>query len=76
MARARDYLPHDHARSRACRWGEDGPAGFCDIEQRRCPGLALRNNGRDPILQEHAVGLTGAQGNHGEHVKDHWWRAR
>ncbi len=76
MARPRDYPPHDHARSRACRRGEDGLAGFCDIEQRRCPGLALRNNGRDPILQEHAFGLTGAQGNHGEHVKDHWWRAR
>ena len=51
MARARDYLPHDHARSRACRWGEDCLAGICDIEQRLCPGLALRN-GRDPILQE------------------------
>jgi hypothetical protein len=44
-----DYLPHDHARSRAYRWGEDGLAGFCDIEQRLCLSLALWN-GRDPIL--------------------------
>ena len=49
-----DYLPHDHARSRAYRWGEDGLAGFCDIEQRLCLGLALWN-GRDPILKERAV---------------------
>lgn len=47
----RDHLPHDDARSRACRWGQDGLAGICDIEQRLCPGLALRN-GRDPILHE------------------------
>jgi len=46
-----DYFPHDHARSRAYRWGEDGLAGFCDIEQRLCLGLALWN-GRDPILKE------------------------
>jgi len=76
MARARDYPPHDHARPRAGRRGQDGPAGFCDIEQRPCPGLALRNNGRDPIPQEHASGRTGAQGNHGDHVKDHRCRAR
>ena len=62
------YLPHDHARSRAYRWGEDGLAGFCDIEQRLCLGLALWN-GRDPILKERAFGLTGAEGNHGEDVK-------
>ena len=49
-----DYLPHDHARSRAYRWGEDGLAGFCDVEQRLCLGLALWN-GRDPILKERAV---------------------
>ena len=49
-----DYLPHDHARSRAYRWGEDGLAGFCDIEQRLCLGLALWN-GEDPILKERAV---------------------
>ncbi|MGO9188845.1 MAG: MGH1-like glycoside hydrolase domain-containing protein, partial [Streptosporangiaceae bacterium] len=67
-----EYLPHDHARSRAYRWGEDGLAGFCDIEQRLCLGLALWN-GRDPILKERAFGLTGAQGNHGEDVKEYWW---
>jgi len=67
-----DYLPHDHARSRAYRWGEDGLAGFCDIEQRLCLGLALWN-GKDPILKERPFGLTGAQGNHGEDVKDYWW---
>ena len=67
-----DYLPHDQARSRAYRWGEDGLAGFCDVEQRLCLGLALWN-GKDPILKERAFGLTGAQGNHGEDVKDYWW---
>jgi hypothetical protein len=63
-----DYLPYDHARSRAYRWGEDGLAGFCDIHQRLCLSLALWN-GRDPIL----LGLTGPQGNHGEDVKEYWW---
>jgi hypothetical protein len=67
-----DYLPHEHARSRAYRWGEDGLAGFCDVEQRLCLGLALWN-GADPILKERAFGLTGAQGNHGEDVKEYWW---
>jgi hypothetical protein len=67
-----DYLPHDHARSRAYRWGEDGLAGFCDIEQRLCLALALWN-GHDPILKERAFGLTGEQGNHGEDVKEYWW---
>ena len=67
-----DYLPYDRARSQAYRWGEDGMAGFCDIEQRLCLGLALWN-GRDPILKERAFGLTGAQGNHGEDVKEYWW---
>ena len=67
-----DYLPHDHARSRAYRWGEDGLAGFCDIEQRLCLGLALWN-GMDPILKERLFGLTGEQGNHGEDVKEYWW---
>ena len=67
-----DYLPHDHARSRAYRWGEDGLAGFCDIEQRLCLGLALWN-GRDPILKERIFGLTGEQGNHGEDAKEYWW---
>ena len=67
-----NYLPHDQARSRAYRWGEDGLAGFCDIEQRLCLALALWN-GRDPILKERAFGLTGPQGNHGEDVKEYWW---
>jgi hypothetical protein len=67
-----DYLPHDHARSRTYRWGEDGLAGFCDIEQHLCLGLALWN-GRDPILKERAYGLTSTQGNHGEDVKEYWW---
>ena len=66
------YFPHDHARSRAYRWGEDGMAGFADIEQRLCLALALWN-GRDPILKERMFGLTGAQGNHGEDVKEYWW---
>jgi hypothetical protein len=66
------YLPHDHARSRAYRWGEDGLAGFCDIHQQLCLGLALWN-GQDPILKERAFGLTGPQGNHGEDVKEYWW---
>jgi hypothetical protein len=67
-----EYLPHDHARSRAYRWGEDGLAGFSDIEQRLCLALALWN-GRDPILKERLFGLTGNQGNHGEDVKEYWW---
>src|SRR5262245_60807167 len=66
------YLPHDHARSRAYRWGEDGMAGFCDVEQRLCLGLALWN-GRDPVLKERMFGLTGAEANHGEDVKEYWW---
>jgi hypothetical protein len=67
-----NYLPHDHARSRAYRWGEDGFAGFCDIEQRLCVALAFWN-GRDPILKERPFGLTGAEANHGEDVKEYWW---
>jgi hypothetical protein len=67
-----EYLPHDHARSRAYRWGEDGLAGFSDIEQRLCVALALWN-GRDPILKERIFGLTGNQGNHGEDAKEYWW---
>ncbi len=67
-----DYVPHDHARSYTYRWGEEGLAGFCDVEQRLCLGLALWN-GRDPILKERAFGLTGEQGNHGEDVKEYWW---
>ncbi|HKQ62459.1 MAG TPA: hypothetical protein VJS92_14305 [Candidatus Polarisedimenticolaceae bacterium] len=64
-----DYFPHDHARSRAYRWGEDGIAGFSDDQQRLCLGLALWN-GRDPILKERLFGLTGPEGNHGEDVKE------
>ena len=64
-----DYLPHDHARSRAYRWGEDGIAGVSDDEQRLCLGIALWN-GRDPILKERLFGLTNAEGNHGEDVKE------
>ncbi len=64
-----DYLPHDHARSRAYRWGEDGIAGFGDDELNWCLGLALWN-GRDPILKERLFGLTNAEGNHGEDVKE------
>src|SRR5512141_64199 len=64
-----DYLPHDHARSRAYRWGEDGIAGVSDHEQRLCLGLALWN-GRDPIIKERIFGLTNGEGNHGEDVKE------
>ncbi len=64
-----DYLPHDQARSHAYRWGEDGLAGFADDKLRWCLGLALWN-GRDPILKERLFGLTNAQGNHGEDVKE------
>ena len=69
-----NYLSHDQARSRAYRWGEDGLAGFCDIHQRLCLGLALWN-GQDPILKERLFGLTSGQGNHGEDVKEYWWYA-
>ncbi len=64
-----DYFPHDQAKSRAYRWGEDGLAGFSDDRQRLCLGLALWN-GRDPILKERLFGLTNGQGNHGEDVKE------
>ncbi len=64
-----DYFPHDHARSRAYRWGEDGLAGFSDREQRICLSLALWN-GHDPILKERLFGLTNSEGNHGEDVKE------
>src|SRR5574340_558438 len=64
-----DYLPHDHARSRAYRWGEDGLLGFTDRECRLCFALALWN-GRDPILKERLFGLSGPEGNHGEDVKE------
>jgi len=64
-----DYFPHDHARSRAYRWGEDGIAGLSDDKQRLCFALALWN-GNDPILKERFFGLTNDQGNHGEDVKE------
>src|SRR5213595_3820019 len=64
-----EYFPHDHARSRAYRWGEDGIAGFGDDQLYLCLGLALWN-GRDPILKERLFGLTNAEGNHGEDVKE------
>lgn len=64
-----NFFPHDHARSRAYRWGEDGLAGISDDEQRICLGLALWN-GKDPILKERLFGLTNGEGNHGEDVKE------
>ena len=64
-----DYFPHDHARSKAYRWGEDGILGISDNHQRLCFALAFWN-GRDPILKERLFGLTGQQGNHGEDVKE------
>ena len=63
------YFPHEHARSRAYRWGEDGLLGFTDSECRLCFGVGLWN-GRDPILKERLFGLTGPEGNHGEDVKE------
>ena len=64
-----DYFPHDHARSRAYRWGEDGLLGITDRRCRLCFALALWN-GKDPILKERLFGLTGSEGNHGEDVKE------
>jgi len=67
-----EYLPHDHARSRAYRWGEDGLGGICDRHQYICFALALWN-GKDPILKERPFGLTGNEGNHGEDVKEYYY---
>src|SRR6266699_1240748 len=67
-----DYFPHDHARSRAYRWGEDGIGGLSDRRQLICFALALWN-GRDPILKERIFGLTGSEGNHGEDVKEYYF---
>jgi hypothetical protein len=67
-----EYFPHDQARSRAYRWGEDGIAGFSNEHQLWCLSLALWN-GKDPILKERMFGLTNGQGNHGEDVKELWW---
>jgi len=64
-----EYFPHDHARSRAYRWGEDGIAGMSDRQQQLCLSLAMWN-GRDPILKERIFGLTNGEGNHGEDVKE------
>jgi hypothetical protein len=64
-----EYFPHDHARSRAYRWGEDGLAGISDENQHLCLAIALWN-GRDPILKERLFGLTNSEGNHGEDVKE------
>jgi hypothetical protein len=66
------FFPHDHARSRAYRWNEDGMAGLSDIRHDLCLALALWN-GVDPIVKERMFGLTGPQGNHGEDVKEYWW---
>ena len=67
-----EHFPHDHARSKAYRWGEDGIAGFCDRYQLLVFALALWN-GRDPILKERLFGLTPGETNHGEDVKEYYF---
>jgi hypothetical protein len=67
-----DYLPHDMARSKAYRWGEDGLAGISDRHQELCFALALWN-GRDPIIKERLFGMAGSEGNHGEDVKEYYY---
>jgi len=67
-----NFFTHDHARSRAYRWGEDGIAGISDDKQRLCFALALWN-GKDPILKERLFGLTNSEGNHGEDVKEYYF---
>ncbi len=67
-----NYFPHDHARSRAYRWNEDGIGGFCDDKQHVCLAVALWNE-KDPILKERMFGLTNLQGNHGEDVKEYYF---
>jgi len=67
-----NYFPHDHARSRAYRWNEDGIGGFCDDKQHICLAVALWNE-KDPILKERMFGLTNQQGNHGEDVKEYYF---
>ena len=67
-----DYFPHDHARSQAYRWGEDGLAGISDDKQTLCFALALWN-GNDPIIKERLFGLTNSEGNHGEDVKEYYY---
>ena len=66
------HFPHDHARSRAYHWGEDGLAGFSDLKQRLCFALTLWN-GKDPILKERLFGLSNGEGNHGEDVKEYYF---
>ena len=67
-----DYFSHDHARSRAYRWGEDGLAGICDARQRLCFAVSMWNS-KDPILKERLFGLTNTEGNHGEDVKEYYF---
>ncbi len=67
-----NFLPHDHARSQAFRWSEDGLGGLCDDHQLLCMAFAFWN-GVDPILKERIFGLSGPQGNHGEDAKEYWW---
>ncbi len=67
-----EYFPHEHARCRAYRWGEDGLLGITDRECRLCFSIALWN-GKDPMLKERLFGLTGNEGNHGEDVKEHYF---
>ena len=67
-----NYFPHDHARSRAYRWNEDGIGGFCDDKQHLCLAVALWNE-HDPIIKERMFGLTNQQGNHGEDVKEYYF---
>jgi len=67
-----NYFPHDHSRSRAYRWNEDGLGGFCDDKQHLCLSVALWNE-HDPILKERMFGLTNEQGNHGEDVKEYYF---
>src|SRR5260370_27905023 len=67
-----NFFPHDHARGRAYRWGEDGLLGFTDRECRLCFAVALWN-GKDPILKERLFGLSGPEGNHGEDVKESYF---
>jgi len=72
IGEAWEYFPHDHARSRAYRWNEDGLGGFCNRFQNICLAVALWNE-QDPILKERLFGLTGNQGNHGEDVKEYYY---
>lgn len=67
-----EYFPHDDARSRAYRWGEDGIMGWCDVKQNLCFALGMWNE-KDSILKERLFGLTGNQGNHGEDVKEYYY---